>query len=705
MAHNREVRGVEPDGDKKWCFLVAGAGDEWERPIHDHFRSAACEGLCKRLSVVPEKCPHVTPTGGRTMSVGGVIGIVGSNREFAGEPLAETRHPRGHEVLSGFSSGPFATEVRAQTSKVPFAKETADVSLAGEELGKTDFLLPEVPDVGSRYPIPKRVASCETASAGRGAYGCTRIKAAETDTRSGHFVQIGGHDGGVAIEPGISPSEVISHAQDEVGAGSLPGESMAAEENDERERAHGDDARVIALEGLTRRVACVPMFGDMNRLLCSLLLLCGISPGQADDWPQWLGEGREATWREEGVVRRLPEGGPEVLWRAPVHTGYSGPAVSRGRVYLMDLIIEEGKIINDAGAQAKLAGRERVLCLDASTGKMLWSHEERRDYEVSYPGGPRATPTVAGNQVFTLGTMGHLTCLTTDGKVQWRKNLTEEYGAPLPMWGHSSPPLVHGELVICMVGGEGSVIVAFDRRTGRETWRALSARHCGYCPLQIVDHEGTKQLIAWHPAGVTGHDPTTGRVFWSVPIKPTNGSAIAMPRKLGNRLFVSGYNRIGGMIEMSSNPPGARILWRSGPIEGVYPVNSTPYLLDGIIYGVDVDRSALMAVEMKSGKRLWESRAPCLSREIADRPRVPRYGTAFLVYHVGNEQFWILGEMGDLIVAELSPQGYQEVSRARVLEPTNTSGARKVLWSHPAFAMRSAFLRNDRELIRVDLAR
>lgn len=447
------------------------------------------------------------------------------------------------------------------------------------------------------------------------------------------------------------------------------------------------------------------MVYDMNRLLYLLpALLCGISPLKADDWPQWLGKDRDATWREEGVVRRLPEGGPAVVWRAPVSTGYSGPAVSGGRVYLMDLIIDEGKIINDAGAQAKLAGRERVLCLDASTGKMLWSHEERRDYEVSYPGGPRATPTVVDDQVFTLGTMGHLACFTTDGKVQWQKNLAEEYGAPLPMWGHSSPPLVHGEMIICMVGGEGSLIVAFDRLTGKEIWRALSARHGGYCPLQIVDHGGTQQLIAWHPAGVTGHDPETGKVYWSVPIKPTNGSAIAMPRKLGNRLFVSGYNRIGGMIELSNERPAAKILWRSGPKEGVYPVNSTPYLLDGIIYGVDVDRSALMAVEMESGKRLWESRAPCLSKEIAARSRVPRYGTAFLVYHPGNKQFWILGEMGDLIVAELSPQGYREVSRARVLKPTNTSGSRKVLWSHPAFAMRSVFLRNDKELIRIDLA-
>ncbi|MCH2063811.1 MAG: PQQ-like beta-propeller repeat protein [Roseibacillus sp.] len=443
----------------------------------------------------------------------------------------------------------------------------------------------------------------------------------------------------------------------------------------------------------------------MNRLFSFLFLtVVGAGVGWADDWPQWLGEKRDGAWREEGVLRRLPEGGPKVLWRAPVAHGYSGPAVAKGRVYVMDLVIEQGKVLNDAGAQVKLGGTERVVCYDASSGKLLWTHGERRDYEVSYPGGPRATPTVDGGQVFALGTMGHLTCLTTGGVLQWKRDFGRDYGARVPMWGHSGSPLVYRDMVICMVGGEGSLVVAFDRRTGKERWRALSAAHCGYCPLQIVDHAGTKQLIAWHPGGVTGHNPDTGELYWNVPIKPTNGSAIAMPRKLGNKLFVSGYNRIGGMIQLDDEKPGARIAWRSGPKEGVYPVNSTPYLLDGTIYGVDVDRSALMAVAMDSGKRLWETRAPCLSAELAARQRAPRYGTAFLVYHPGNRQFWILGEMGDLIIAELSPRGYREVSRAHILTPTNTSGSRKVLWSHPAFAMRSAFVRNDKEMIRIDLA-
>ncbi|NIP98551.1 MAG: PQQ-binding-like beta-propeller repeat protein, partial [Akkermansiaceae bacterium] len=99
-------------------------------------------------------------------------------------------------------------------------------------------------------------------------------------------------------------------------------------------------------------------------------------------------------------------------------------------------------------------GKEQVRCFDAETGRQIWIHREARDYEVSYPGGPRSTPTVDGGQVVVLGAMGQLTCLGTDGKVQWRRDFGKEYGAPVPMWGHSAAPLVHGGTVICMVGGE-----------------------------------------------------------------------------------------------------------------------------------------------------------------------------------------------------------------------------------------------------------
>ena len=440
--------------------------------------------------------------------------------------------------------------------------------------------------------------------------------------------------------------------------------------------------------------------------LIGALILVAASAA-ADDWPQYFGERRDGVWREPGVVKKLPAEGPKVLWRAPVALGYAGPAVVDGRVFLTDFVLQEGKIINNAGAQVKISGLERVRCFDASNGEPIWMHSEERTYEVSYPSGPRATPTVANGQVFALGAMGHLRCLSVDGELQWQKNFEQDYGARVPMWGHSAAPLVYQDSVICMVGGPGSLVVAFDRKSGEEKWRALEAGHCGYCPPQIIEHAGEEMLITWHPNGVSGHDPETGKVYWTVPIKPTGGSAIALPRKLGNKLFVSGYNRIGGLLELGGGgdqPPTAKIAWRSGPKSGVYPVNSSPILLEDTIYAVDVDRSALMAVRMSDGERLWETRAPCLAKEIAERERVPRYGSAFLTYHEANRQFWILGEMGDLIIAELSPEGYREVSRAHVLAPTNTSGSRAVLWSMPAFSMKSCFVRNDQELIRIDLS-
>lgn len=424
---------------------------------------------------------------------------------------------------------------------------------------------------------------------------------------------------------------------------------------------------------------------------------------RADDWPEWLGEGRAATWREEGIRRELKEA-PKVLWRTPVSWGYSGPSIAEGRVYLMDFVLEDGEVMNNASVQAEVGGEERVRCFDAESGKPLWTHSERRKYKVSYPGGPRSTPTVDGGQVFALGVMGHLTCLSTDGEVLWKKDFGKEYEAPVPMWGHAAHPLVYGDMVICMVGGRNSLVVAFDRSNGKELWRSLDGPHAGYCPPQVIEHEGRKQLVTWHPLGVSGHDLNSGRMFWTAPIKPTGGSAIAMPRKLGDQLFVSGYNRVGGLLNFKKDEPGVTFAWRSGPKDGVYCVNSTPYLLGETIYGVDVDQSALIAVRMKDGKRLWQSRAPTLDPEIAKRARVPRYGTAFLVYHSVHKQFWIFSETGDLILAELSPERYRELGRAPILEPTNTSGRRAVLWCQPAFAMKSMFIRNDRELIRVDLA-
>ena len=164
----------------------------------------------------------------------------------------------------------------------------------------------------------------------------------------------------------------------------------------------------------------------MRRLMLTVLATTvAVLPSRADDWPQWLGPKRDSVWRETGLLDRFPSGGPKVLWRVPIDGGFSGPAVVGNRVFVMDYVASEGQRWEPGpGKRDRLKGRERVLCLDAGTGKLLWKHEYECPYFVSYASGPRCTPTVADGRVYTLGTMGDLHCLdAVDGRVVWAKDL------------------------------------------------------------------------------------------------------------------------------------------------------------------------------------------------------------------------------------------------------------------------------------------
>src|SRR5262245_15382272 len=160
----------------------------------------------------------------------------------------------------------------------------------------------------------------------------------------------------------------------------------------------------------------------MNRWLLSVvsLTLLAVS-ARSDDWPQWLGPQRDGVWRETGIVKKLPKDGLPVLWRKPVAQGYAGPAVANGRVFVTDWVRDkDAKPPASAFARARLAGVERVHCLDEKTGEVVWTHKYDCPYGVSYPGGPRCTPLVSANRVYTLGTMGDLFCLDVEkGTVIW----------------------------------------------------------------------------------------------------------------------------------------------------------------------------------------------------------------------------------------------------------------------------------------------
>src|SRR5262249_30751433 len=244
---------------------------------------------------------------------------------------------------------------------------------------------------------------------------------------------------------------------------------------------------------------------------------------RADDWPQWLGPQRDGVWRETGILEKFPPGGPKVRWRTPIAAGYAGPAVSTGRVYVTDHLVPADVHNPKSGFQdreAKVTGQERVHCLDEATGKILWTHAYDCDYRISYSAGPRTTPVVSGNRVYTLGAMGDLLCLdAATGQVVWKKSLLAEYHGDVPVWGFSSSPLVDGNKVICLAGGPDSLVVALNKDTGKEIWRALNAREPGYSPPMIYEFAGKRQLIIWHPESVNGLDPETGKLYWSQPFE------------------------------------------------------------------------------------------------------------------------------------------------------------------------------------------
>ncbi len=290
-------------------------------------------------------------------------------------------------------------------------------------------------------------------------------------------------------------------------------------------------------------------------------LVC--SAVQATDWPQWLGPDQSAEWSESGLIDQIPEEGLPVRWRVPVGLGYAGPAVVAGRVYLFDYDKTSGEITNSPSGRSELTGKERLQCRSAHDGSLLWKYEYDAPYAISYPSGPRATPTVDGERVYILGAEGRLTCLATgDGAVLWEHDLKQRYKVASPIWGFSAAPVVDGDRLYVTIGGQGHAVVAFNKQTGAEVWRALSDTDAGYATPTLIEAGGERQLIVWLPSAIHGLNPQTGAAYWSVDLKPDFGMSIMLPRRSGDYLFASGIGNVGAVLKLGTDKPGAEVLWR-----------------------------------------------------------------------------------------------------------------------------------------------
>ncbi len=420
----------------------------------------------------------------------------------------------------------------------------------------------------------------------------------------------------------------------------------------------------------------------------------------ADDWPQWNGPARNGRLLEGGLVEKVPDGGVPRLWSQPVQLGYSGPAVVDGRVFLTDYVRKSGEISNNPGSRDRLTGTERVLCFDGVSGQPLWKHEYDRPYAVSYGSGPRATPTVHDGLVYALGAEGDLICLQADsGDVVWQHRLADKWGAATPLWGHSAAPLVYQNSLICLVGGPGSLDVALDPKTGEEKWRALTSEDTGYCPPVLITAGETKQLLIWDPHTLHSLNPDNGEEYWQHALKPGYGMSILPPVQEGELLFASGESGVSAMYQLSRRKPAAEVLWRGNPRNSIYLATAAAVFDNGYLYGCDSRSGALVCARASDGKRMWQTTRPTSG---GDRQRGPSHGSAYLLKT--QTGYLIFSETGDLISAQLTPDGYVETGRCHVIDPTEDMRGRNVAWTFPAVSDGRLYVRSGEELACVDLA-
>ena len=421
---------------------------------------------------------------------------------------------------------------------------------------------------------------------------------------------------------------------------------------------------------------------------------------RADDWPQWMGPKRDGVWRETGIIEKFPEGGAKMRWRVPVGGGYSSPSVAAGRVYVIDRVVAEtASKPASPFKRMSVPGVERVLCLDEKTGKTRWKQEYPCDYTMSYNAGPRAAPTVDGDRVYTFGAEGDLQCRrVADGKPVWQKHLG---GETTPMWGFASSPLVDGDKVIVFGADPAGMTLAFNKMSGEKIWQALPAKEPGYSSPEIIEAGGKRQLIVWNAESLNALDPETGKVYWTEPFPTKAGMSIAMPRQDGDFLLVSAFFDGAMMMRLDANKPAARRYWKIGGRSerntlALHSTMATPVMKDGYIYGV-CSYGQLRCLQAESGERVWET-----FDATSGKAGPTRWGTAFIV--ANGDRYFLFNELGDLIIAQLTPAGYHEISRAHLLEPTNVDPDRAVVWCQPAFANRSVYVRNDKELVCASLA-
>jgi outer membrane protein assembly factor BamB len=387
-----------------------------------------------------------------------------------------------------------------------------------------------------------------------------------------------------------------------------------------------------------------------------LIVLWGVPSALAADWPQWRGTNRDGTWPQTDLPDKFPDGGLKARWRQPIGGGYAGIAVVEGRVFTLDRRKEPKEV-------------ERILSLDAANGKELWSFDYPVTYgKLDYGNGPRSTPTVHDGRVYTLGALGHLHCLeAATGKMVWSVDTVKEFKGRVPTWGHACSPLVDGDRLIVQVGGQpDACLVALDRKTGKELWRSLADRP-GYSSPVMIDAPGGQQLIYWTAQHVNGLDPATGKVRWQLAHTTDYDVTISDPVYLDGVLLVSDYWKGCKAIQLDDKGINPKVVWEGKRLSLLM---ATPLTKAGHFFALD-RREGVKCLEAKTGQVKWEG------EHVTPRDTNPQ---ATLVW-IGDRVL-ILNAPGELVLAKMSPEGYKEISKTSVIDFTwaNPAFADKCLY-------------------------
>jgi outer membrane protein assembly factor BamB len=399
-------------------------------------------------------------------------------------------------------------------------------------------------------------------------------------------------------------------------------------------------------------------------------------PTHADDWPQWRGPNRDGVWRETEALETFPVGGLDITWRAPVGRGWSSPVVADGRVFVTDVKVARPNAI------------ERVLCFDEANGKQLWIH----DYKAPYPdwaftpdaGGPRATPLVRDGKLYARGATGRLFCFdAARGDVIWEKDLGTDYRLEAFSGITSSPLIDENLLILLLFAKQSAAVVALDRNSGKEVWRALDDTFSYSSPI-VITAGGKGQLIVWSQEGVTALDPATGKTWWREVARIPGDLTSASPVFDDHRLLVAGM-----MFQLDPDRPSASLLWPESRAasQRVFSNTSTPLLLGDCVYSARTS-GELVCLDAATGRELWQTNTVTDLKNGSSIHLTPNGDSVLLFTDEGN-----------LLRARLSANGYVELGRTHLIDPTHPFNGRNVVWPPPAYANGHVFVRNDRELI------